>query len=274
MKKLILLPILVFLASFAANANEYVANIEGTNKWAPFTKIQFPSNNFVTFKSKIYAETFVMVYAVADIHLPLEECTPFYKLISWSHAKLDKEEEIPYIIVGDSTYSNVKYKRYVAQVNTEEGNIKIWQFFKGNVEYTIMAFCPNAQNVAVDSFITHNLKLLPPPPISEEEFLTTVSNFQNKCSQKNGILLDEGLKIIKVEATTDKKRLIRTYEIDDSYPQDMREMFLSREGNEEMVENEKDTVLLVQQAISLGYTIVYIWQNQKGEHLATYEFSF
>lgn len=274
MKKLILIPILVCLLAISASANEYVAKIVGTSDWAPFTKVQLPSKNFVAFSSKIYPETLVMVYAVADGHLPFEEGTVFYSFISSANAKLDKDEKIPFLMVDGTCYLNVTYRRYLARVNKQEGNIKIWQFLNGNVEYSIMSVCPNAENVAVESFISNNLKLLPPPTVSEEDFLSMVRDVQNLCSQNNGIPLDDGLKIIKIEASPANKELVRTYKIDDSYPQDMRELLLSREGNEAMVEGEKDTALLVQQAVALGYSLVNVWQNQKGERLVSYKIFF
>lgn len=274
MKKLLIISYLLSFVVISALGQEYVAKIVDTNKWMVNPDFSMPVNNMVAFKSKEYPETGVTVYAVQNGHYPFEEGSTFYNFIKSSNAKLDIDEEIPYFIVGHATYLKVRHLRYLARVDKKEGNIQVWQFSKGNVEYTIMSICPNSENVAVESFIIHNLKLLPPPKTSEDEYISAIKEINLLCHQNKGIPLDDGVWIINLEASPDSKQLKRTYKVADSLPSDFRESLLSRAGNKAMVDEERNSALLVQQAIELGYSLINIWQDQNGEFIISHEFDF
>lgn len=271
MKRLLIISVLLSFLAVSAVGQEYVAKIADTDAWMINPNFSMPINNMVAFISKEYPETGVIVYAVQNGHYPFEEGTVFYNFIKSSNAKLKIDEEILSLIVGQTMYLKVRYIRYIAHVDKKPGNIRVWQFSDGNVEYTIISVCPNSVNTAVERFIADNLKLLPPPKTSEEEFISAVKKSNELCLQTKGIPLDDGVWIINVEASPESKQFKRTYKIDYSVPSEYQEFLLSKAGNQAIVDEERNTALLVQQAIELGYSLVNIWQDENGEFLISHE---
>lgn len=272
MKRLFIISFLLSFLAVSAVGQEYVAKIADTDAWMVNPNFSMPINNMVAFQSMEYPETGVFVYAVQNGHYPFDDGSVFYNYIKSSNAKLKIDEEIPSLIVGQATYLKVRYLRYIANVDKKPGNIQVWQFSDGNVEYTIMSVSPSSVNTAVERFIADNLKLLPPPKTSEEEFISAVKELNELCLQTKGFPLDDGVWIINLEASPESKQLKRTYKIDYSVPYDYQVILLSRVGNQAMVDEERNTALLVQQAIELGYSLVNIWQNENGEFLISHEF--
>lgn len=265
--------LLLSILFFSTNtyADEYIARVNNNRDWHQID-LGLNSGNLLVFKND-KLDALVMVEALKDGHFYLET-SPLAVYLNDRNTKYDGEKKLSSFTAGGDTYTNVTSYKYKCLMGGLPTDIDIWQFVKDKVEYTIIAVANLKDKTSVSNFIKTNLKLLPLPEITEEKFINDVTEMNKMLTSMGGGKMDTYLLMISCNADKDKKEFTRVYRFMPGADKAYMDVYTSAEGSSAMVNGEAESVIMVKNAIELGYTIVVVWKDKNNRVINSHRFKF
>lgn len=263
---------MVFLLSevFLTSAQEYIAGIKGTQVWTRSELGSIPGYGIMIQNSEDNSVG-LQIIAFKDGHFDMES-SPLGVYMSDNGTVLITDKTLPSLIVGGKTYKDVHFTKHKTKMKGVFTNIELWQLVDDGIEYSIIALAPVKKNQLVNDFIAHNLKLLPLPEVSEDGFIQSVESVNALMQKAGGAKMSDEVKMTSAIVDKEKKEFIRTYQFYPDVSAEDVDFLTTNDATYSMVEYEVENTPLVKSAVELGYSLVVVWNDSKGELIVSYEY--
>lgn len=258
-----------FIVSFS---QEYIAGIKGTQVWTRSELGSIPGYG-IMIQNNDDKNVGLQIIAFKDGHFEMET-SPLGVYMSDNGTILITDTTLPSFYVGGKTYKNVHYLKHKTKMNGIFTNIELWQLEDNDIEYSIIALAPVKKNQLVNDFIAHNLTLLPLPDITEDSFIETIESVNAMMQQAGGAKMSDEIKMTSAFADMTRKEFVRTYQFYPEISAEDIEQLTTNDATYSMVEYEVENTPLVKNAVSLGYSIVVVWNDKNGRLIQSYNYKF
>lgn len=265
--KFLILAIFVQL-TFITFGEEYIASLKDPSAWSREEIVI--SQDLVVFSNIAKPGIIVTVIGANDVTIDFET-SPAAVYLKSSGAVLDEKKKLSSLKIGDDTYDDVSYWRYIARMNNRPVYSCVWQLQNNQYSYTISILFPCDELSYVNKFLNENLILLPVERDNENKMIKMANQLCISLQKFGPQMMGEGVLMVGCNVDSEKKILSRTYRFThDASEEDIETS--RREVSQQMIEFEKDTVPLVRLALKFGYQLEVIWENPNGTILAKHLF--
>lgn len=253
-------------------SQEHIAGIKGTQVWTRSELGSIPGYG-ITIQNNDDNSLGLQIIAFKDGHLDMET-SPLGVYMSDNGTILITETTLSSFTVGGTTYRDVHYTKHKTKMKGVFSNIELWQLEDNGIEYSIIAIAPVKKNQLINDFIAHNLILLPLPDVTEDSFIETVKSVNSMMQKSGGAKMSDEVKMTSAVVDRENKEFIRTYQFYPNVTAEDVDLLTTNDATYSMVEYEVENTPLVKNAVSLGYSIVVVWNDKNGELIVSYKYNF